>query len=550
MNLKERDRITGKWKKNWKLLVSGLAFFCLNVQPGVGFYLAVGIAFAVSLFLFSWADSIPLSLRKVSFPIRMWAMLSAAGVCWAEQTAFYLTWNPVVDIGKCMPGDGKLVLAAGVLIAVFSVYFVYCGIGLFLNRLVDLLREILQRLKITQTERIVYSLIFLCAAAVVCSVFSQTDAFYGAMINGETAYDIVYTSDSSYLVRGNAYLVLSHGENDLRQPLFAVFSAPFLGAPYLLGRLLGGKLFVMAFLQNCVQIAILLTANLVLADILRLSPVRRICFMLLLSATYMFFLFSLMMEQYIVAYFWLILCLWCINERKQDFFVMCGAGGSLLTSMILLPAMYGPQPGKEGLRKWIRDVSRKGAAFVLTMLALCRFDVFFGITSKMVQLNRYIGTNVAAMDKLFQYTAFVRDCFIAPAARRDVSIQDYAAWQLIVPEGLCIAGIALLVAAIVSAVLNRKKRSSVISAGWVVFSFVILFLMGWGTQENGLILYALYFGWAFFVLLFQLVEKIEDHMKICYLIPAVTVVAGGYLLYWNLTEIGKLIRFATDFYPL
>ena len=45
-----------------------------------------------------------------------------------------------------------------------------------------------------------------------------------------------------------AYLSLTYVENDLRQPLFAIFAAPFAGVPYLLTQLFGASPTVLAVL--------------------------------------------------------------------------------------------------------------------------------------------------------------------------------------------------------------------------------------------------------------------------------------------------------------
>jgi hypothetical protein len=74
--------------------------------------------------------------------------------------------------------------------------------------------------------------------------------------------------------------------------------------------------------------------------------------------------------------------------------------------------------------------------------------------------------------------------------------------------------------------------------------------LGSGTKENGLILYALYFGWAFLVLLFLLVEKIENKLNIKFLIPVVTMVTVIALLVINIPAILEMVNFAITYYPV
>ena len=73
--------------------------------------------------------------------------------------------------------------------------------------------------------------------------------------------------------------------------------------------------------------------------------------------------------------------------------------------------------------------------------------------------------------------------------------------------------------------------------------------MGWGTSENGLILYGLYFGWAFLALLMQLVKTIENRLNVGYLTPAVCVAGAIALAVVNIPAILEMVQFAITHYP-
>ena len=109
-------------------------------------------------------------------------------------------------------------------------------------------------------------------------------------------------------------------------------------------------------------------------------------------------------------------------------------------------------------------------------------------------------------------------------------------------------GLLILGQCILSVIQNRKDRPSQLAGFWLGFSLLVLVVLGWGTQENGLILYALYFGWAVWVLLFRLLQKLDDR------IPHLTAIAGililGALAIWNLPAMGKLVSFALTYYPI
>lgn len=54
---------------------------------------------------------------------------------------------------------------------------------------------------------------------------------------------------------------------------------------------------------------------------------------------------------------------------------------------------------------------------------------------------------------------------------------------------------------------------------------------------------------AFLLLLFELVAKIADRMKLSFLLPIVTVCTSAVLLAANIPAIGQLINFAVTYYP-
>ena len=184
------------------------------------------------------------------------------------------------------------------------------------------------------------------------------------------------------------------------------------------------------------------------------------------------------------------------------------------------------------------------------MLIFCRFDVIFNLMTKITQLSSFTGKSVTFAEKIYQYTEFIGNCFVAPNAGVNTTAFDYISWQLSPATGISFAGILILVMVVISAIWNHDKKSSLLAAGWVGFSVIMLLGLGWGTQENGLILYALYFGWAFLVLLFQLAEKIESKLNIKFLVPVVTIVVVVALLVVNIPAIMEMVNFAITYYPV
>lgn len=547
--VQDKTEIKANLKRNWYFPISAMAFFCLSATLILGYLIGLLLAFVIAIIISTQISSILGQAKNSNIAFKALSIATAFGICFAGQESFYADWSvssKAQALEAMLPITIDIPGTISVFGAVVAIPFVYFCVFLFWNCIERVLRESRIFSEIKTAEWIVYGILLIAMLGYMVFSLAQSQAFYGT----ELSYDIIYTSDSPSLVKGNVYLALTHPENDLRQPLFAVFAAPFVGIPYLLARVMGASATVQAILMNSAQILMLFTANFMLAKMLKLNSVKRICFMLLTSCTYTQLLFTLMMEQYIVAYFWLIFSIYLIVENQQpERIALWGAGGTLLTSMILLPFMSNKSPVKD-FKAWFMDMVKYGLEFVALMLVFCRFDVIFNLMSRISFLSGFTGKTVTFADKIYQYTDFICNCFVAPDAGVNTTAVDHISWQLNPATGISFIGILILVLVAISAIWNRDKKSSLLAAGWVGFSVIVLLGLGWGTKENGLILYSLYFGWAFLVLLFQLAEKIESKLNIKFLVPVVTIVAVVALLVINIPAIMEMVNFAITYYPV
>ena len=105
-----------------------------------------------------------------------------------------------------------------------------------------------------------------------------------------------------------------------------------------------------------------------------------------------------------------------------------------------------------------------------------------------------------------------------------------------------------IVFAAVSAVLSWRERSLRVCSLWVAFSAVLLFVVGWGAAENGMVLYTLYFFWAYAALLYRLLLRVfRKNNALRY---AVAVAVLCLLVAVNAAGMLDLIRFAVQYYPV
>lgn len=316
-------------KMNWCFPISALAFFYLSASSARGYFIGMLITFTISLIISCQMPSIWNFCRTSRIGFHVLSILTAFGICWF----FYANGaiSSKAQILKelfpglvCIPGLVSILFV--VLMTLFT-FFVYFCVLKFWSTMSKIFQENNIFKDITIAEYLVYGALLTASLIFVIISFSQSQAFYGT----EHSYDVIYTSDSPALVKKNVYLALTHAENDLRQPLFAVFSAPFIGIPYLIGEIFAVPASVQAMLLNSVQVVLLFIANFILTRMMKLSPIKRICFILLSCCSYTYLLFILIMEQYIIAYFWLIFCLYLISKKQHlDRIALWGAGGALL----------------------------------------------------------------------------------------------------------------------------------------------------------------------------------------------------------------------------
>ena len=280
-------------------------------------------------------------LRKSSaesgIGLKIFSGLTALGVCVysAEALAEKVIEHPQILVRLHMPPGMFLCVSLAVsLLAFLSVYMFVIYFWRRLLGVIDsggLLRDA------GRYELAFYVLMFAVSASWMTLVFLRTNVFYDA-----PGYNVVYSSDSSGLVMGNCFLRLTHPENDIRQPLFAVFSIPFMGLPYLAGKLLSlfvghGRLLTALFM-NDVQTAMLLAGIYILGRAMRLSEPRRVLFAAFFACSYVYLLALVMMEQYIVAFFWLAMAVYSVcNDSCDDRMILHGAGGTLTPSLFVTP---------------------------------------------------------------------------------------------------------------------------------------------------------------------------------------------------------------------
>lgn len=398
----------------------------------------------------------------------------------------------------------------------------------------------------TKSEKYTLVIITVIGFFATLILYNLTNCFYEPVCkqNNEEVFgrvDIIYTTDTGKLFRGNTFLNINLDENDIRQPFFGVFAIPFAIIAYILKDLLffipnGYAVFI-----TTIQIFLLALTIFMIFKMLNLKGKHEILFFAFCFSTFPFILFSFIIEQYIFALFYLILAIYVYYfQISKTNYLYIGAVGTLLTSGIIFPLIS----KFESFKNWIKNLFKCFIAFVGLTIISGQMHVFINIIQEITKLMRFAGQKLLFIDKLKQFLYFVQSIFIAPKSHILADTLPVA-YRLDDVNFICLIGIAILILCLISFILNRKNKLALISFLWIIFSFLILCILGWGTAENGLILYSLYFSWAYIVLIYLLIDKLIKNDKIkTILLFAIVII----LLFFNIPEFLRIVKFGLTYY--
>lgn len=555
-------------KKNPGLFfyLSAAAFFCLEIHGSIWYVAGIPLALVALFFLCKKIDVVEEVRCRVG--MRVFCLISALGICIFGARNFHflhLLSVPSSRLRTFIAAHGMLrpytvaSIVAAVLGATAGLYFVYVVCVFVCKRLLAFAKE-LHKNGISRAEKITYAVLFVVSIVLIAVVYLKSDAFFPSPENVNGG---IFSADCQLLiVSNNAFLSLAHGENDIRQPLFSVFASPFGAIPYLASLVVPFRWSLPLF-TAIANLVLLLFSTLILSRLLRLSSLECVFFAIVSSLTFSHIAFSLFIEQYIVAVLYLFMLLYVYCERRQiDTFALYAATGTLTTSCVAAIFMAEPSPLKNPAT-WMKRLLFLALGFIVLVIAFGRMEVF--VFKDAVNLMRFTGAKTAVpfSVRLLQFLDSVPYYFVSPAAEVVFSAETLDAsgsvispahysYQIANITRLSVPGIAMLVLCGASALLNRRNVLTRFSAFWIAFHFLLTCVVGWGcgAAENSLFLYALYFGWAYFVLLFMLVQKAADVFHAKWLVSAVSAVACAVLLWLNIPSVKSMIDFALAYYPL
>lgn len=394
----------------------------------------------------------------------------------------------------------------------------------------------------TKNEKLFVLITVIAGFFITTVLFNLTNVFYKPVYNDKPIYyDVIYTSDSGAITENNAYLNISMAENDLRQPIFGVASMPFAVVANFVSMFFKFIPNAYEIIFTTIQIGLIALAIIMLARMMNIEEKQKKYFWILSYCCYPFIIFSFLAEQYIFAFFYLILAIYIGYFRLMKVnYLYIGAVGTLLTSGIIFPAIT----KYENFKNWIKNVFKCFIGFLTVSILSGQILQFATIGEQLEKFATWSGKNVLFIDKLKQFFSFVLSIFIAPQGKI-VIIDNIPHYFLEPVETISFIGILILVICFISFLLHRKSKIAQISFLWIIFSFLILCVIGWGSQENGMILYSLYFAWAYIILFYLFIEKIFTNQKLKRIIYIAIFIV---LFIFNIKVFFEIVKFGMQYY--
>lgn len=485
------------------------------------------------------------SLKQFNTKTGVLSIASSAGtLCCVADTIYHMVMKSGA-ISKLMSKDiSTTTIQAVVVIALLTMSFIAMyGVSVIFNYILSNVATLIDTIidKKYEINNIVAIVVCALYFFLIVWVYRNTTAFYGSGYN-----DVIYGSDSYTLTGSNVWLSLFQGQNDLRQPLYMLTVAPFMGIAYILGIILNcfyvnGLAIAYAFVQ-----ALLLVWSIwLLSRLISNNDIIRSLIILILSVSYPAIVFSLCLEQYVSSFFWLIMAVVAVmyDQKKADLMII-GAANGLLTSAFMVVWKRA-----KSFVEWFQSAFKCGMMFLLTLFAFGRADIFLNIKANLAEIFQHTGKKLTIIDKAYQYSKFVVDCFVGQPAVEKVHNSGFLIWGSSEPNTINVVGIIIIVLIVVAVIWNRDSLLCKISASWIGFSVLLLCVLGWGTSSNALFLYSLYFSWAFWVPFFLSFQKIynKGYKKSVIVILTCLFILIAKL---NIAEFIRMLNFAIENYPL
>lgn len=415
---------------------------------------------------------------------------------------------------------------------------IYLFIKFIVPKIIDFFKNL------SKSELRYLLIVFILGSIATIVITNYTTLFSVPYYNNKVVrFDALYMTDSGEIGYNDAFTYLAHPENDIRQPLFGLFALPFGVLAKIISRLL---FFVRPGYERLITLTIIqfilfAITNILLCRLLNIKEKDKKYFYLFLSLNMTFIIFSLIIEQYIIALFYLILTIYNYHKNPDKInYLYNGAVGTLITSGIIFPLIK----KVKSIKEFIKSVFKCFISFVSILIISGQLPTMIHFKDSFSTLRLFLGT-IPIIERLYQYTHFIRGLFVSNIGLITTSSSGYPMYISTPYISLSIIGIIIFIIWLIGVFVNRKNKIVRLSFLWGLFSILICVVAGWGLQENTLVLYSSYYLWAFSIPIYMLIKSIFKESKISNIVLTVLTI-GLFII--NIPELIRILNYAITYY--
>lgn len=519
------------------LLLSTMTFILVNVpvvrdvaktkMPLV--FVAVGISellavIAVCALLFS-NDILKFREKRIGVEGELFVLLLTGFSSWATlRFPIWTRWGFIKRFCEIQSIDANqyesLFYELGVVAALLCIPFLYVGwrwlYATFMPGIVRFFRSL------SKGEWLYLSLFWGLGTVILLIIAVQTSVFTYPMPIEKPDEEFpmgIFVSDSALLIDGDTFCNNTSSANDVRQPLFAIFALPFAMFSHAMAALLCLTLpgvFVYKYVYSIAiafwQIGAFAIIGLLLRRIVKTFTDESFSWAVafLYSVTWSTVIFALTVEQYAFSLLALIIFIaYCVLVRQEQTdetqqqetlnysLLAMAAIGTITTSLI--PVVYFTIATAKKFKSFVNQTIEIIAVGLGSVIVFSKFGLLFNLNQRVEALSAYAdmdSSQLGPVSKLQQYLHFVYSTYFSPAV-----FYKHGVVLEVLPQDIPITiyggAVILTAACFLGFLLFYKNRFVQCCALWIGFGFFLMGVMGWGSRENGMALYASYFAWAY-----------------------------------------------------
>ena len=529
--------------KPWILSVSIIAFSTLyHLMVGANSWIPVSILFFCGLSYL--LNKKKIKLEETKYPV--FSIIIAIPIICVDIYMFLLITKNIGLIGIILT-----------IVSCYASFFISLLISSYItNRIGDLIKNT------DKIERI-FCYIGFILLSLICIIAHLSSPIFGSSNELKELFqsnlsDVLFTADNQIL--DNSYWLMCHPENDIRQILFGILGRPVYGFAFIISKLTTLNIFMII---NIIQNILMVFSFLMIYKMLKIkSPIIILLFCCCFSAI----LYSMIIEQYVISVFFLVLFIY--NHLYMEDNSMVSMGYMMSTSSLITNGALICWPSGKTIKENIKNIGKnllKGICSIMFfMLAFGRGNVISSAVVDFKKLLRFstIGGNevtIGIIEKLQQYSVFIKNCFIMPDfVIKEVPKENvFLGGEVSIPvfwlkdcNSFDIIGIGILLLFLIQTIygiFNKEtEKISKITFVWFCMSIFCMIFVGWGAIENGFTIYILYFGWVFIVALCLLINNLKS-IKLKHIIYTFLTIG---LMGLNISPVVKMIEFATMYYAI